>query len=167
VSVQCDAALPPVWADHDRLEQVFVNLLSNAVRHNPPGTQVTVLAAPANAGSRSPSAAPAEVEIRVVDDGPGFPEELARAPFESPRRQRSRSSGAGLGLSIARGIVHAHGGHIALEPVTTGTSFAIRLPIEGDGGPEAGTEGHDGNRAGDTPGAAARRLVAAEPASRS
>jgi signal transduction histidine kinase len=171
VSVRCDPALPAVWADHDRLEQVFVNLLSNAVRHNPPGTRVTVLAAPSTAVLRSPSAAsspaPAEVEIHVIDDGSGFPEELARAPFESPRRQRSRSSGAGLGLSIARGIVHAHGGDIALEPVTTGTSFVIRLPIEGDGAPEAGGDAHDGNRAGDAPGpAAARRLLAAEPASR-
>jgi signal transduction histidine kinase/ABC-type multidrug transport system ATPase subunit len=172
VSVDCDAALPAVWADHDRLEQVFVNLLSNAVRHNPPGTQVTVIAAPATPVARSPSAAssaaPAEVEIRVVDDGSGFPDELARAPFESPRRQRSRSSGAGLGLSIARGIVHAHGGRIALESVKAGTSFAIRLPIEGDGAPETGTEAHDGHRTGDAPRpAGARRLVAAEPASRS
>lgn len=168
VAVDCAAGLPAVWADHDRLEQVFVNLLSNAVRHNPPGTRVTVVAAPA---ARSPapasSAASTEVEIHVIDDGSGFPEELAQAPFASPRRQRSRSSGAGLGLSIARGIVHAHGGRIALEPVATGTSFAIRLPIEGDGAPDAGAEAHDGARAGDASGIpGARGLVPTEPASR-
>ena len=44
VSVQCDTGLPAVWADHDRLEQVFVNLIDNAVGHNPPGTQVRVTA---------------------------------------------------------------------------------------------------------------------------
>ena len=44
VIVSCDPDLPAVWADHDRLEQVFVNLLGNAFRHNPPGTQVQVTA---------------------------------------------------------------------------------------------------------------------------
>ena len=42
----CAAGLPAIWADHDRLEQVFVNLLGNALGHNPPGTRVTVTAAP-------------------------------------------------------------------------------------------------------------------------
>jgi len=174
VSVACDAALPAVWADHDRLEQVFVNLLSNAVRHNPDGTSVNVAVAPviSAAGSRSPlsagpGGAPAEVEIRVIDDGSGFPEQLAHAPFESPRRQRSRSAGAGLGLSIARGIVQAHGGQIALEPVSVGTSFRIRLPVEGDAGAEAGGEPHDTTRAGEpTILAGGPRLVASGPATR-
>ncbi len=99
---------PTVWADHDRLEQVFVNLLNNAFKHNPPGTHVWVSAAPPHDG--------AEVEISVVDDGAGFPPALAAAPFDSARRHRTRSAGAGLGLSIARGIVQAHGGTIALAP---------------------------------------------------
>ena len=42
VSLTCDAGLPVVWADHDRMEQVFVNLLNNACGHNPPGTRVQV-----------------------------------------------------------------------------------------------------------------------------
>ena len=44
IALTCDAALPAVWADHDRMEQVFVNLLNNAVGHNPPGTKVRVTA---------------------------------------------------------------------------------------------------------------------------
>ena len=44
VALTCDASLPVVWADHDRMEQVFVNLLNNALRHNPPGTRVRVTA---------------------------------------------------------------------------------------------------------------------------
>jgi len=174
VAVSCDAALPAVWADHDRLEQVFVNLLSNAVRHNPDGTSVDVVATPVipAAGSRSPQSpdpggAPAQVEVRVIDDGSGFPEQLAHTPFESPRRQRSRSAGAGLGLSIARGIVQAHGGQIALEPVAIGTSFCIRLPVEADAGPEAAGESPDPKRAGELRTlAGGPRLVASEPASR-
>jgi signal transduction histidine kinase/ABC-type multidrug transport system ATPase subunit len=124
VSVRCSETLPVVWADHDRLEQVFVNLLGNAFRHNPSGTSVNVVV------SETPLSAAPEVEIKVVDDGTGFPFALSHAPFDSARRQRSRTAGAGLGLSIARGIVEAHGGDIELEPVAVGTAFRIRLPIE-------------------------------------
>jgi signal transduction histidine kinase/ABC-type multidrug transport system ATPase subunit len=107
VSLTCDASLPVVWADHDRMEQVFVNLLSNAFGHNPPGTRVhvTATAEPVNA----------EVVIAVQDDGRGMPPELAAAPFEPARASNAnsrKSAGAGLGLSIAKGIVQAHGGSI-------------------------------------------------------
>ncbi len=122
VEVSCESGLPPVWADHDRLEQVFVNLLGNAFRHTPPGTVARV-------GARELSGA-RDVELTVEDDGGGFPPELAVAPFESARRHRSRSAGAGLGLSIARGIVEAHGGTITLERLAHGTRFRVRLPIE-------------------------------------
>jgi signal transduction histidine kinase len=121
VSVQCDPGLPPVWADHDRLEQVFVNLVNNAVGHNPPGTGVRV-----TAGSVTPS----EVVISVTDDGTGIPDELAVAPFEAGRRRRTRTGGAGLGLSIAHGIVQAHGGRIELERLPRGTRFRVFLPVE-------------------------------------
>jgi signal transduction histidine kinase/ABC-type multidrug transport system ATPase subunit len=122
VEIGCDPLLPPIWADHDRLEQLFVNLMGNAFRHNAPGTRVRVRATEAQSGG--------EVELTVDDDGGGFPAELASAPFDSTRRPRSRSAGAGLGLSIARGIVEAHGGTIALEDVEIGTRFRIRLPVE-------------------------------------
>jgi signal transduction histidine kinase len=129
-----------------------VNLLSNAFRHNPPNTTVSVAARelPA-AGSGQP-----EVEVIVADDGRGFPGALAAAPFEASQRHRSRSSGAGLGLSIANGIVIAHEGRIALEPVEVGTSFRIRLRIEASTG-DAHGGGHDG-------GAAAPAIVTATSA---
>jgi signal transduction histidine kinase/ABC-type multidrug transport system ATPase subunit len=137
VSVTCDAELPVVWADHDRLEQVFVNLLTNAFRHNPSGTRVKIIATELTSAASGRPAPPfgigsaaAAVEISVTDDGSGFPEELALAPFESARRQRSYSAGAGLGLSIARGIVEAHGGRIDLVPSSVGTTFRIRLLVE-------------------------------------
>jgi signal transduction histidine kinase/ABC-type multidrug transport system ATPase subunit len=131
VSVACDPGLPTVWADHDRLEQVFVNLLNNAFKHNPPGTHVWV----------SAQRHGAEVEISVVDDGAGFPPALAAAPFDSARRHRTRSAGAGLGLSIARGIVEAHGGEITLAPAPGGTAFRLRLPVEA----AANYDAHDGH----------------------
>jgi signal transduction histidine kinase/ABC-type multidrug transport system ATPase subunit len=124
VSVEEPAETPVVWADHDRLEQVFVNLLTNAIRHNPADTKVHIQV-------RTPSAH--SVEIVVSDDGPGFPADLAATPFDLPRRGRSRGGGAGLGLSIARGIVEAHRGRIELVTASgTGTAFRITLPVEGE-----------------------------------
>jgi signal transduction histidine kinase len=120
--------IPPIWADHDRLEQVFVNLLNNALHHNPAGTHVSIQARHM-AGGR--------LEIVVSDDGQGLPAELRDSPFESTRRHRSSTAGAGLGLSIARGIVLAHHGAIELSPSEQGASFRITLVLEG---PEASPE---------------------------
>ncbi len=122
VTVRCDAAIGPVWADHDRLEQVFVNLLENAFRHNPPGVHVTVDVALEPAGT---------VSIRVCDDGAGITPEVAAHIFEPRGQSNGRSTGAGLGLSIARGIVLAHEGEIRLEDCAGGTCFLVRLPAEG------------------------------------
>jgi signal transduction histidine kinase len=110
-----------VWADHDRLEQLFVNLLTNAIVHNPPDTRVLV-----TAGADGPGA----VTVSVADDGQGMAAEFMLAPLESLPRPRTPGRGAGLGLSIARGIVAAHGGRIELEPASQGTCFRIRLPVE-------------------------------------
>jgi signal transduction histidine kinase/ABC-type multidrug transport system ATPase subunit len=174
VSLTCDPSLPVVWADHDRLEQVFVNLLNNAFGHNPPGTQVRVTAEPVIAGPEHLSSdhAASEVVINVLDDGTGMPPELMTAPSEAARRPRpasasnggaasgtanggQKSAGAGLGLSIARGIVQAHGGRIELVPLPKGTCFRVHLPVEaetGDGGrmagPFRGITGSDGADAG-------------------
>ena len=120
VTVDCDPDLPVIWADHDRLEQVFVNLINNAIGHNPPGTQVRVTAETAGA----------EVMVSVTDNGTGIPDEVAAAPFEPGRRRRTRTGGAGLGLSIAQGIAEAHQGRIELERLAQGTRFRVCLPAD-------------------------------------
>ena len=89
------------------------------------------------------SAAPAEVVISVIDDGTGMPEELAAAFDVAPQR-RAPSAGAGLGLSIAKAIVEAHGGSIELRRPARGTCFLISLPVEASDRP--GTD--DGHRDG-------------------
>jgi signal transduction histidine kinase/ABC-type multidrug transport system ATPase subunit len=136
VEVKAAPGLPAIWADHDRLEQVFVNLLGNALTHNPPQTRVVVTAQ---------AAGPDNVTVRVADDGEGLPPELARAVTEAARGRDPRwhevlaagvvrpargRAGAGLGLSIAAGIVAAHRGRIELQPADCGTSFLITLPVE-------------------------------------
>jgi ABC-type multidrug transport system ATPase subunit/signal transduction histidine kinase len=126
VEVKCALGLPAIWADHDRLEQVFVNLLTNALGHNPPGTRVLVMAE---------ATEPGMVTVKVADDGEGMPSELVGAPawearLPGARPHGSSGSGAGLGLSIASGIVAAHGGRMELEQAPRGACFVITLPVE-------------------------------------
>ncbi|MDQ6688384.1 MAG: ATP-binding cassette domain-containing protein [Actinomycetota bacterium] len=120
VHLKVSSDVPTIWADHDRLEQVFLNLLDNAVRHNPPGTQVDVQAC---------CPEPDLVTVMVTDNGTGTPTVVATAPFDPHRGQRGPSAGAGLGLSISRAIVVAHGGEIDIEDISPGTRFVILLPV--------------------------------------
>ena len=129
VSVRQQPGLPPIWADHDRLEQVFVNLLSNALRHNGDDTRVTVSSSQLQDGT---------IVLLVSDNGDGLPPELRRSPFDSTRRHRSATAGAGLGLSITRGIVVAHGGEIELLDTAAGATFRISLPLESPAAGETG-----------------------------
>jgi ABC-type multidrug transport system ATPase subunit/signal transduction histidine kinase len=135
VAVSCARDLPVVWADHDRLEQVFVNLLENALRHNPDGTRIRVEARPVDGGH--PPGGAGEVVVTVSDDGEGDAEEIATALSGQRPARRSATAGAGLGLTIARGIVDAHGGHVELERTAAGTRFDIHLPVEQGDAPEA------------------------------
>jgi signal transduction histidine kinase/ABC-type branched-subunit amino acid transport system ATPase component len=128
VELSASQRTPVIWGDHDRLEQVLVNLLGNALRHNPPGTRARVDVGMLAGG---------KIELVVSDDGAGLPVGIRESPFDSTGRPRSRTSGAGLGLSIARGIVEAHRGLIELLPTVRGTSFRIVLPVEA---PEAAAE---------------------------
>ena len=66
----------------------------------------------------------------MSDDGPGIPAELAEAVFQAQVRGTTTASGEGLGLAISRGIVHAHGGTLVIEPSATGTTMLITLPVE-------------------------------------
>lgn len=109
-------------ADADRLKQVLINLVSNALKA---GAQTVTL--------RSERVG-AEVRLSVQDDGPGIPaDQLERLFDRFYRLEDSRSrdqGGAGLGLSIARGIVDAHGGRIWLDSeVGQGTTAHVQLPI--------------------------------------
>ena len=120
VELRIPPDLPVVWADHDRLEQLLVNLLENAIRHNPPGTRAVVEVDGSDAAS---------VRISVTDDGVGLPLEMIGSPFGRRAERRSRTGGAGLGLSIAQGIVAAHGGNLDIARPGVGTRCVITLPV--------------------------------------
>src|SRR4029450_6409997 len=110
-------------ADPDRLEQVFVNLVDNAIKYGRVKGRVTVRGPPVNG----------HVEMCVADDGPGIPPEARERVFERFYRvdkARSRDSGGtGLGLSIVKHIVQAHGGEVSLQSeLGTGTTFFFSVP---------------------------------------
>jgi signal transduction histidine kinase/ABC-type multidrug transport system ATPase subunit len=122
VDVHCEAGMGPIWADHDRLEQVFVNIIGNAARHTPVGTRIDVHAAPGSSAGT--------VAVRVADDGPGLSPALIDRIFDPHVHGATPSAGTGLGLPIAWAIVVEHGGQITLEAAPAGTSFLVTLPIE-------------------------------------
>jgi two-component system sensor histidine kinase KdpD len=122
--------LPLVPVDELLLEQVFLNLLENAVRHTPPGTPIEI-------GAWTEGAA---VVVEVADRGPGVPVGEEEAVFGRFYRvaqdERQLAGGAGLGLTICRGIVTAHGGRIWIVPGAemagrSGTVVRFTLPLAG------------------------------------
>jgi signal transduction histidine kinase len=136
-------ALPPACADTVRVEQILVNLLRNALRHTPPGGIIIVSVAtstksiPAEApSSEAPSSeAPSgELCLRVCDTGEGIPEEDLAHVWERFYRgagARSRDTqGAGLGLSLVKGLAEAMGGRVAVESEPgKDTCFYVWFPI--------------------------------------
>lgn len=111
-------------ADPQRLTRVLANLLQNAIRHTPPDGSVTV----------STNATDAEVLVTVADTGGGIPPSEVAHVFERFYRvDKSRSrvaGGSGLGLSISRGIIEAHGGRIWIDETgSTGTRVMFALPV--------------------------------------
>ncbi|MGB9111703.1 MAG: ATP-binding cassette domain-containing protein [Acidimicrobiales bacterium] len=128
VSVDCPATIGPLWGDHDRLEQVFVNLLENSFRHNAPGIHVEL---------RAWKSSSEIVQVRVADNGKGISEPLRKKLFQPRAREIEDAPGAGLGLSITKAIVRAHGGDIVLEESDQGASFLVKLPSEAPAGATA------------------------------
>ncbi|HJV44769.1 MAG TPA: ATP-binding protein [Bacillota bacterium] len=113
------------WIDIDRMEQVFTNLIDNALRHTKPGGQVILHVASKDG----------HLYLEIRDTGSGIPEEDLPFVFErfykADKARTRTSSGTGLGLAIVRQIVHAHGGQITVHSkLGEGTSFVINLPKE-------------------------------------
>ena len=128
-----DGEIMPVVMDTRRVQRVLYNLVQNSIRHTPADGTIQIRAR--DVGS--------EVQVEVADTGEGILEEDLPRLFDwSYRTDRSRSresGGAGLGLSIAKGIVEAHGGRIWAESVLgQGSTFSFTLPKARAGGAAGG-----------------------------
>ena len=122
-------ALPAVAGDAAALRRAFQNLIANAVKHGGEGGWVGVTVRPTN-GSVPPT-----VEVQVADHGPGIPEQEQSEIFKPFTRGATAQSrqvrGSGLGLSLVREIVEAHGGTIAVASRPGfGATFTVRLPAQ-------------------------------------
>jgi two-component system sensor histidine kinase KdpD len=123
LTVRAPDDLPPLEFDFVEIDEVLTNLIENAIKYTPPGSEVTI----------SVRSAGHEIEVEVADDGPGIPADALprlfdafyRAPTAGPRPQ-----GSGLGLAVAKGLVQAHGGRIRGENRPEGGArFVFSLPV--------------------------------------
>jgi len=125
LSLEVSERLPGILANQDRLEQVMINLIENAIRYTPLGGKVYVEAIPVNGFAR----------INVTDSGPGIPEpeqDLIWEKFYKVDKSRARSEGGGtgLGLAIVKRLVEKMGGSVGLESVPgRGVTFHFTLKL--------------------------------------
>jgi two-component system, NtrC family, sensor histidine kinase GlrK len=132
VRVQLDLEHPPAMAKLDPvlLERALANLVRNAISVSPAGGRVLVqrrtVSRPGHGGRWA--------RVRVVDEGPGVPEEIRETVFQAfVTKAVSRSPkalGVGLGLALAREVARAHGGDLGLEETTRGATFELWLPLD-------------------------------------
>ena len=121
--------LPDVWLDVTMADQILLNLLENALRFAPPGSEIVVGARPVDE----------RVELRVVDHGPGVPPEARQRIFEEFQSADTRPdrAGTGLGLAIVRALVTAQEGEVRYEDTPGGgATFVCTFPL-GDGRPDS------------------------------
>lgn len=124
VSLKTELApeLPEVFVDPDRLQLVFTNLLSNAIRYAPTGSEIVVRVRPAG---------PTNVKVEIIDSGPGIAKAHQAGLFEKFFRvPGSPRGGSGLGLFISKGLVQAHGGQIGVDSdLGMGATFWFTIPV--------------------------------------
>jgi thioredoxin type arsenate reductase len=126
LSKQIEPGLPPLFGDFDRLQQLFINLIDNAVKYTPPSGKVTFKAS-------RPQTAAGFVQISVSDTGCGIPEkDIPRLTERFYRVDKARSrelGGTGLGLAIVKHIVQAHQGKLEIDSIwQKGTTVRVHLP---------------------------------------
>jgi|GEM_PF-1301094 len=127
--------LPPIYADAFRIEQVLINLVNNAIKFTPDRGTITVDAHQVDGASDMSERIEGFLETSVTDTGAGIPEEHVKHLFERFYQVESslsikRQPGTGLGLTISKGLVEAHGGKIQYESKKgRGSTFSFTLPI--------------------------------------
>ncbi|MEV7024944.1 sensor histidine kinase KdpD [Kitasatospora sp. NPDC093558] len=143
-SVRLDVpeTLPMIRADGGLLERSLANLVENAVKYSPPGVKVLV-----KADALHPPGGPGRVELRIVDRGPGVPEDAKERIFAPFQRygDAPRGAGVGLGLAVARGFVEAMNGTVTAEDTPGGgLTMVVTLPAV-ERPPEPGEPSGDGH----------------------
>jgi two-component system sensor histidine kinase KdpD len=126
IEVDVSADLPLVPVDYFQFEQVFINLISNSTKYSPVGTTIAIHAQAVNGE---------QLQVTVRNQGPHVAKEHLDRIFDKFFRVTAadRVTGAGLGLSICKGIIEAHGGRIWAENLDKGFAFNFTLPLSWEG----------------------------------
>jgi two-component system sensor histidine kinase KdpD len=126
IEVEVSADLPLVPVDYFQIEQVFINLISNSIKYSPVGTSIGIHALAVNGK---------KLQVTVRNQGPHVATESLERIFDKFYRVTAadRVTGAGLGLSICKGIIEAHGGHIWAENLDKGFAFNFTVPLSWEG----------------------------------
>ena len=127
LKVTLDDKLPPVQANAGQLQQVFTNLIINAMHASPPDSEIEI------ATRYSPALGEFEgtVEVLCIDNGHGISEENIKKIFEPFFTTKDVGKGTGLGLSVSYGIIKEHGGEIKVDSIEgKGTTFTIIFPLQ-------------------------------------
>jgi two-component system, OmpR family, sensor histidine kinase KdpD len=126
IEVHVSAELPLVPVDYFQIEQVFINLISNSTKYSPAGTAIKIHAYAINGD---------KLQVTVENQGPHVEDEHLERIFDKFYRVTAadRVTGAGLGLSICKGIIEAHGGRIWAENLDKGFAFHFTLPLSWEG----------------------------------
>ena len=131
IVIGMDREIPSVHANEQELEQVFLNILLNAldaISHCEGTLSVSVRY------KRSPDDRPAQVHVEIADSGDGIPAEIQGRIFRPFFTTKSKGRGTGLGLSICQGIVTSHGGRISLvSKEAVGTTVTVSFPVSSKG----------------------------------
>ncbi len=138
--ISLDVHPAPLLGVRDELHRLTINLIENALRHTPPGTEIRVTTG---------TLADGRVELVVADNGPGVPPELAPTLFERfVRGAGDRGGSFGLGLAIVMAVATSHGGSVTLESPrpfgpgepARGARFVVRMPGSADAAPSPSQE---------------------------
>ena len=114
--------LPRVHGDSQQLEQVFLNLILNAIDASPKGSKIQVIIVPADD--------PHYLAVKIIDFGSGIPRHILSSIFDPFFTTKGKGKGTGLGLSVSQGIVGKHGGRIRVSSREgAGSSFTVTLPV--------------------------------------
>ncbi len=131
IELRLEGSCRHTQADPEKLRRVFVNLLNNAIKFSPKGGSITTSLHEVQKGFNGADA----IEVRITDIGPGIPPDKQALVFEkfkqAGHRTEGEKKGSGLGLSICKAIVEAHGGVIGVtsEPNKPGSTFWFRIPL--------------------------------------
>ena len=126
IEIDVSSDLPLLPIDYFQIEQVFINLLSNSIKYSPEGTTIRIQSFQTDGNL---------LQTRVSNQGPQVPHEDLERIFDKFHRVTAadKVTGAGLGLSICKGIVEAHGGRIWAENLERGFAFNFTLPLSWEG----------------------------------